>query len=108
MTRILTISRVSVPPANEEEYLRTVQQLAELGSGRGQHLWLFRQQRGPGRYIEFSESRTELTHRARASRTDLEQKLERRLRELATYEPGAWDIWEEVPAPATDAAAEMP
>ncbi len=103
MGRVLTMSRVSVSPDHEAEYVRTVHQLAELGAQRGQRLWLFRTPGGPGRYVEFSESGSELTHRARASRTELEQKLERRLRELARYEPGAWDLWEEVPAPADDA-----
>jgi hypothetical protein len=106
MGRVLTISRVSVLPADEAEYVRTVRHLAELGSARGQHLWLFRAADGPGRYIEFSESRSELTHRARASRTDPEQQLERRLRELAHYEPGSWDLWEEVPVPSPDDAAD--
>lgn len=97
MGRVLTISRVTVPPANEAEYVRTVHLLAELGAQRGQHLWLFRQPDEVGRFIEFSESRTALAHRARASRTDVEQKLERKLRELAQYEPDAWKLWEEVP-----------
>ncbi|HMV33639.1 MAG: hypothetical protein U0104_11045 [Gemmatimonadales bacterium] len=97
MGRVLTISRVTVPPDREAEYVRTVHLLAELGGQRGRSLWLFRQQGSGGRFIEFSESRTELTHRARASRTDLEQKLEARLRELATYEADAWDLWDEVP-----------
>lgn len=97
MSRVLTISRVTVPAAHEAEYVRTVHLLAELGGQRGRSLWLFRQQGEAGRFIEFSESRTELTHRARASRTDLEQKLEARLWDLASYEADAWDLWDEVP-----------
>lgn len=106
MGRVLTVSRASVVPAHQAEYVRTVHLLAELCEARGQRLWLFAAQEGSGRFVEFSESRTELAHRVRASRTDLEQKLERRLREIAQYEPGAWDLWDEVPAPAPDDAEE--
>jgi hypothetical protein len=99
MPRLLTISRVTVAPEREAEYVRTVHLLAELALGRSQRLWLFRSTRAPNSYVEFSEGRSELAHRARASRTDLEEKLERRLREIAAYAPGAWDMWEEVPVP---------
>lgn len=99
MRRLLTISRVTVAPEHEVEYVRTVQQLADLAGSRSQHLWLFRSARDPHSFVEFSESRSELAHRARASRTDLEEKLEHRLREIADYAPGSWDLWEEVPVP---------
>jgi CO dehydrogenase/acetyl-CoA synthase beta subunit len=99
MARLLTISRVSVAPEHEAEYVRTVHLLAELAQGRSQRLWLFRSTNAPSSYVEFSEGKSELGHRARASRTDLEEKLERRLREIAEYAPGAWDMWEEVPVP---------
>jgi hypothetical protein len=98
MGRVLTISRVTVSPEHESEYVRTVHQLAELSRARAQHLWLFRSAEQPGNFIEFSEGPSELAHRSRASRTDLEERLERRLRELAQYQPGAWDLWSEVPA----------
>jgi hypothetical protein len=97
MSRVLTISRVTVSPGHEAEYVRTVHQLAEFARGRAQHLWLYRNPAAPGSYIEFSESRTEMAHRVRASRTDREEKLERRLREIAEYAPGSWDLWTEVP-----------
>lgn len=97
MGRVLTISRVAVAPQHEAEYLRTIQQLAECGKSRARNLWLFRNPDDPGRFIEFSESRTELNHRVRASRTDLEERLERRLRQIADYEPDAWELWAEVP-----------
>jgi hypothetical protein len=106
MTRLLSIARATVLPESEDEYIRTVHALAELGAGRGQHLWLFRSGEEPGAYIEFSESATEHSHRARASRTDLEAKLEARLMALARYAPGFRDLWEEVPAPAKDDAEE--
>ncbi len=106
MPRLLTIARVTVPPEHEAEYVRTVHALAELGAGRGQHLWLFHGNGEPGQYLEFSESRTERSHRVRASRTDMEAKLEQRLHQIARYEPGSWDLWEEVPAVASDDPAE--
>lgn len=99
MARMLTISRVTVKQDHEAEYIRTVHQLAEITRGRSQRLWLFRSAVAPETYIEFSESPTETAHRVRASRTDLEERLERRLREIAEYLPGAWDLWSEVPAP---------
>lgn len=96
MGRVLTVSRVTVATEHEGEYVRTVHELAGLAEERGQHLWLFRGG-APGQYLEFSESRTALAHRARASRTDLELRLERRLKEIARYAPDAWELWEEVP-----------
>ena len=99
MPRVLTAARVTVAPEHAGEYLELIHQLAAIGEERGQHLWVFRSMAHPGMFLEFSESRTELTHRSRASRTDLEGRLERRLREICTYAPGAWDLWEEVPEP---------
>jgi hypothetical protein len=102
MSRLLSIARATVLPEAEDEYVRTVHALAALGRGRGQHLWLFRSGESPGSYIEFSESATEHSHRARASRTDLEAQLEARLMQLARYAPGFRELWEEVPAPMPD------
>jgi len=98
MARLLTVARATVPPGLQEEYLRVVHQLAGLGAARGQSLWVFESATDPGQFLEFSESRTEMSHRSRASRTDLEVKLERRLQEIAQYAPGSQDLWEEVPA----------
>ncbi len=98
MARLLTVARVTVQPANQEEYLRVIHQLAALGAGRGQSLWVFQSSADPEQYLEFSESRTEMSHRSRASRTDLELKLERRLQQIAEYAPGAAELWEELPA----------
>ena len=100
MGRVLTVSRVTVAAGHEEEYVRTVHALAEVGLARGQRLWLFRSTVQPLSYVEFCESRTELTHRARASRTGLEVKLEERLQAICSYAPDAWDLWEEVPSPS--------
>jgi hypothetical protein len=99
MARLLSVARVTVHPGHQEEYLRVIHQLAALGAGRGQNLWVFQSGSDPRQYLEFSESRTEMSHRSRASRTDLELKLERRLQQIAEYAPGASDLWEELPAP---------
>jgi hypothetical protein len=99
MSRVLTIARAIVPAAAEEEYVRIVHTLAALGTERSRRLWLFRSTTRPGQYLEFSESPTEMTHRTRASRTDLEVRLESRLTDLVEYEPGTFDFWEQVPAP---------
>jgi hypothetical protein len=50
-------------------------------------------------YLEFSESRTEMSHRSRASRTDLEMRLERRLSVIAQYSQDSRELWEEVEPP---------
>lgn len=98
MGRVLTVSRVTVRPEQEKEYLATVQALAALGATRSQRIWVFRNSSKPHTYIEFSESPSRASHRARASRTADELKLEEKLRSLATYSPDAWEMWEEVAA----------
>ena len=95
MTRTLSVSRVRVRAGREAEYLTMVRELARLVEGRGQHLWVFRRRDEPGLFLECSESASAETHRAVARRPDDEQRLEERIRALATYEPGAWELWEE-------------
>ena len=48
MARTLTVSRVSVRPGSEAEYLAAVRDLARLAEGRGWHLWVFRRPEAPG------------------------------------------------------------
>jgi hypothetical protein len=96
MPRTLTVSRATVAAAAEAEYLGIVGRLARLSEGRGRRLWLFRSSDRPGTFLECSESRTHAGHRAVADAPDDEKELERRLRELASYAPDAWDLWEEV------------
>ena len=96
MARTLTVSRVSVRPGSEAEYLAAVRDLARLAEGRGWHLWVFRRPGAPGSYLEFSESRSRETHRAIAERPGDERILEERIRAVAEYQPGAWELWEEV------------
>lgn len=105
MTRVLTVARVTVLPEFEVEYITTVHALAELGLSRGQHIWLFKSGRVPHTYLEFSESRSEMSHRSRASRTDMEMRLERRLHVIAQYSQGGSELWEEVEPPEPRASS---
>lgn len=104
MPRVLTAARVRVPAPNEQEYLQTLRELAQFADARGQRIWVFRNSKDPRLFIEFSESPTEMSHRAQASRLPDEIKLERRLQGLATYAPDAWDLWSEVSFAATTEA----
>ena len=96
MASTLTVSRVRVRPGSEPEYLAAVGELARLAEGRGWHLWVFRRPDDPGSVLEFSESRSRETHRVVAERPEDERGLEARIRAVAEYEPGAWELWEEV------------
>jgi hypothetical protein len=96
MARTLTVSRVSVRTGAEREYLAAVRELAALAEGRGWHLWVFRRPDDPSSFLEFSESRSRETHRTIAERPDDERRLEERIRAVAQYQPGAWELWEEV------------
>ena len=96
MARALTVSRATVPVGAETEYLRLLGRLARLGEERGRHLWVFRARDRAGSFLEFSESGALEMHRAMGAPAEDEARLESRLRELAAYEPGAWDLWEEV------------
>lgn len=96
MARALSVSRVRVRPGTDAEYLAAVRELAGLAERRGWHLWVFRRPAEPGLYLEFSESRGPDVHRWVAARPEDERRLEERIRTVAEYEPGAWDLWEEV------------
>jgi hypothetical protein len=96
MARALSVSRVRVRARADAEYLAAVGELAGLAERRGWHLWVFRRPAEPGLYLEFSESRGAATHRSVAPRPDDERRLEERIRAVAEYEPGAWELWEEV------------
>lgn len=97
MPKVLTAARVRVAASNETEYVSTLRELSQFAEARGQRIWLFRNAKDPRLFIEFSESPTEMSHRAQASRLPEEIKLERRLQTLATYAPDAWELWSEVP-----------
>ena len=96
MARALSVSRVTVPPAHEPEYLRVLGELARLSEARGRRLWVFRARGRSGSFLECSESRTVESHRAGADPPTDERGLEARLRQLAAYAPDAWELWEEV------------
>lgn len=97
MGRTLSVSRVTVPAELETEYLAVLRELVTLSEARGRHLWVFRSRIAPHVFLECSESGMFETHRTQAERTQREQQLEKRLRQLGTYEPGAWELYEEVP-----------
>jgi hypothetical protein len=94
---VLTASRVRVPATNEADYLGALRELMPFAEARGQRIWVFRSARDPRLFLEFSESPTEMSHRAQASRLPEELKIERQLQGLATYAPDAWEMWTEVP-----------
>jgi len=96
MPKVLTAARVRVPAPNEAEYLSTLRELCQFADARGQRIWVFRNAKDPRLFIEFSESPTEMSHRAQASRLPEEIQLEKRLQSLATYAPDAWELWSEV------------
>jgi hypothetical protein len=97
MPKVLTAARVRVAPQNETEYVNTLRELSQFAEARGQRIWLYRNAKDPRLFIEFSESPTEMSHRAQASRLPEEIKLEKRLQTIATYAPDAWELWSEVP-----------
>jgi len=97
MPRTLTIARATVGGAGEPEYLRTLGALARLSEPRGRRLWLFRSTTRPGTFLECSESPAAALHRTVVDAPDDEQRLERRLRELASYAADGSELWEEVP-----------
>jgi hypothetical protein len=96
VARTLTVSRAAVAPAAEQAYLEAVRELARLSGTRGRRLWLFRARDQPGRFLECSESPSPEEHRVAGDSDGAEAQLERRIRALATYEDGAWELWEEV------------
>ena len=97
MPTVLTASRVRVPATSETDYLATLRELRQFAEARGQRIWVFRNAQDPQLFIEFSESPTEMSHRAQASRLPEELTLERRLQSIATYAPDAWELWTDVP-----------
>jgi hypothetical protein len=95
MPRTLTVSRVRVRAGSEDAYLAGIRELAALAETRGWHLWVFRRPDDPQLFLECSESASRETHRTATTRPVDERRIEERLRAVATYEPGAWDLWEE-------------
>src|SRR5260370_33938835 len=96
MPKVLTAARVRVAAQNETEYVNTLRELCQFADARGQRIWVFRNARDPRLFIEFSESPTEMSHRAQASRLPEESQLEKRLHSRATEAPDAAGPWSEV------------
>jgi hypothetical protein len=94
--RTLTVSRVRVQAGRDPEYLAAVRELAALHESRGRRLWIFRRTGQPGLFLECSESRDAETHRAATPLPEDERRIEARIRAVADYEDGSWDLWEEV------------
>src|SRR3989454_7528610 len=82
--------------SHEADYLATLRELCQFAEARSQRIWLFRNAKDSQLFTEFSESATEMSHRAQASRLPEEIKLERRLQSLGTYASDAWELWTEV------------
>jgi len=97
MPRTLSCSLVRVPGGAQDEWLSVVARLATLLEARGQHLWVFRSERDPELWLEFSEAKDRAVHRAVAPRSAEESALEGQLRQLARYEPDPSVLWTEVP-----------
>ena len=96
MVRTLTVSRVRVRAGHEGAYLAAVRELAALHAGRGRRLWVFRRAGRAQEFLECSESSDQATHRAVAVPPEDERRIEARIRAVAEYDDGAWDLWEEV------------
>jgi hypothetical protein len=96
VARALTVSRVRVREGFEAEYLAAVRELAALHEARGRRLWVFRRAGQAGYFLECSESAEMERHRSMAPPTEDERRLEARIRAVADYEYGSWDLWEEV------------
>lgn len=96
MPRTLTVARVRVRAGADAEYLAAIHELAALHEARGRHLWVFRGTGRAGEFLEFSESRDAASHRTVVTPPEDERTLEARLRRVAEYEDGSWDLWEEV------------
>jgi len=95
MPRVLTASRVRVPRRARQIILRRCGSCASTPKRAAAHLGV-RHAKDPQLFIEFSESPTEMSHRAQASRLPEEIKLEKHLQSLVTYAPDAWELWTEV------------
>jgi hypothetical protein len=96
MPRALTAARVTVPREREADYLATLAQLASRLNARGEHLWLFRDPRTPGEFLEFRESSGGGPGRARRAQDTEESALGLRLEAIAAYAPESRRLWEEV------------
>src|ERR1041384_4331161 len=99
MPRTLSCALVRVPAPAQAVWLLVAAQLAARLSARGQHLWVFKSERDPELWLEFSEAGERAAHRAVAPRSPEEQGLEARLREPARAQPAPSVLGRGVPFP---------
>jgi hypothetical protein len=85
-----------VQAGRDAEYLAAVRELAGLQQARGRRLWVFQRAGRPGQFLECSESGEARSHRTIASLPEDERRIEARIRAVAEYQDGSWDLWEEV------------
>ena len=97
MARTLTVARVTVRAGRSSGVPAAVRELAALHEARGWHLWVFRRAGRPGLVPRVQREPAPPSPTAPSpTPPEDERRLEARLRAVAEYEPGAWDLWEEV------------
>ncbi len=90
MGRTLTAARAQVQSGREGAYLGLLAERRRVAESAGGHFWVFRDRASPGTFLEFSES-------PGGTPVPSPPALAAELAALARYEPGATDIWDEVP-----------
>lgn len=90
--RTLTVARVEVPEGALEQYRELLKERAAASKERGARFWVFRHSQERGTFLEFTESSA---RGAASERSGEELVADRKLRELARYDAGADDRWEE-------------
>ena len=97
MARVLTAVQVVVGADTVAAWLATIEVLAARLAVRGQHLWVFRNEADPGRWLEFTEGKDPATHRCAGPADAEEAALEQQLRQLGRYDAAsAAERWIEV------------
>ena len=107
MARALSMTRVRVAEEQQAAWLAVLAELERLERAEGRHLWVFRHPHERDLFLEFSECGDAAGHRAALPAAGA-APIERRLRQLATYESEAPVLWSEVPftsGPFTDVPA---
>ena len=92
MARALAVARATVATENQDAYRRVLEDAGRLLREHGVRFWAFRHAQRAGSYLEFREADSEAALRAAA----LPAGVASQLRALASYEPGADDIWLEL------------
>ncbi len=87
MARTLRLARALVAPAERSAYRAAVARWAVERAAQGEHLWLFESRSTPGLFLECHE---------RDAAAPEDQASWARLAELAQYQAGSTDQWDEV------------